>query len=129
MLEEKIDKLTIEIEKLTAAITQMVAASAEPVKIVVTDVVKQEPEPIGSQTQPEAQGEAISTEAISEVGSKVTYDDLHKLCLEIVRKNPADGAKIQEVLKNNTSVKKAKVILKDIDEPVYPKLKAELEAI
>jgi len=125
MLEEKIDKLTAAIETLTAAINEMIHGLNEPIRMTVVDPANQVLNAIDSQTPPEAQGEAIAGQPISEPGSEtVTIDDLQKICMEIVRKNKSDKTKIKTILNSFGAD-----LLKDLKPADYSKAKAALGAI
>ena len=122
MLEEKIEKLQSSIEELTAAIKALTVSAQEPIKMVVAD---QPPATNCCQTSSEAQGDAIEPESILEQGpNPVSLEDLHKICMEIVRKNKSDKTKIKTVLARFNAD-----LLKDLDPVDYEKVKAELEII
>jgi hypothetical protein len=125
MLEEKIIQLTTAVEKLTAVMAELTAGIHAPIKMEITGLSDQDVEPIDIQTPPDPQGEAIGSEDIVEEGPKsVTLDDLHKICMEIVRKNKSDKVKIKAVLNRFNAE-----LLKDVDPINYDKVKSELELI
>ena len=122
MLEEKLDKLTIAVEALTLAITEMNTQIAQPVKMTITNAPK--PNTI-TKTPSEAQGEAIEPPPLSAHGAEIVLlENLHAICLEIVRKNKADKDKIKAALR-----KYGGELLKDIKQENYVALKADLVRI
>jgi len=116
MIEQKIDKLIVAMDALTAALTKitvaanaMNAAPAAPAPEVKAAVP--EPTPAPAAPAPETKGD-------------VTLDELHDLCLSMVRKDRGAKVKIAATIKQFGGE-----LLKDVDPAKYPELKAALEAI
>ncbi len=132
MIEQKIEKLIVAMDALTAALTKitvaanaMNAAPAEPAPEVKTAVpASAVPEPTPAPT-PEVKTAAPAPEdPAPETKGDVTLDELHDLCLSMVRKDRGAKVNIAATIKQFGGE-----LLKDVDPAKYPELKAALEAI
>ena len=109
MLEEKIDALTKTIDILNSLINREWEERA---------AIRGGPSPISAPMP--GPKEAPKTEAKEVVGS-ISHDELHKLCLSIVRDKPDAKAAIQKIL--------SKRLVKELSTEELPAIKAELEKL
>ena len=108
MLEEKIDSLTKSIDILNALIDRMWEGRETIPGVPVPPISAPIPEP---KEEPKAK----------EVVGSISHDELHKLCLSIVRDKPNAKAAIQKIL--------SKRLVKELSTEELPAIKAELEKL
>ncbi len=117
MIEQKIDKLIVAMDALTAALTKITVA-ANAMNAAPAAPAPAAPAPEVKTAVPAPAAPAPETEG------GVTLDDLHDLCLSMVRKDRGLKTKIAATIKQFGGE-----LLKDVDPAKYPELKAALEAI
>lgn len=107
--EQRIDRLTVAIESLVTVLSTVP---------LITPAVK-------AQEQPKREPEAV-TEPLKPADNPptITHEELHDLCLSLVRKDRAKKNKIKAIL----AARNAELI-KDVPESQFVELKAELEAL
>ena len=105
MLEEKIAQLIQSIDILNVNLERL----WEQKETIRGEVPKVEEEP-----KPEI-------EETGKLGKPITHDELHNLCLAIVRKTPTAKKKIQKILSNR--------LVKELPEDELETIKAKLEKI
>ena len=109
MLEERIDVLIQSIDCLTAIINRLWEEKG---------TIRGVPAPPISAPMPEPKEESKAKEAPK---GGITHDELHKLCLSIVRDKPNAKTKIQKVL--------SKRLVKDLKDDELETIKIALEKI
>ena len=112
MLEERLNVLIQSIDCLTAVIEKLWDAKDE-IKGVKAPPISADP--------PKAKTDKPKTEKAKTEETTVTRDELHKLCLAIVRDKPDAKTKIQKVL--------SKRLVKDLKDDELEKIKIALEKI
>ena len=112
MLEERINVLIQSIDCLTGVINRLWDQKDE-IKGVKAPPISADP--------PKAKTDKPKTEKAKTEETTVTRDELHKLCLAIVRDKPDAKTKIQKVL--------SKRLVKDLKDDELEAIKAKLEKI
>ena len=110
MLEERIDVLIQSIDCLTAIINRLWEEKGTIRGIPVPPISAPIPEP-----EPKEEPKA------KEAAGSISHDELHKLCLSIVRDKPNSKAAIQKIL--------SKRLVKELSTEELPAIKAELEKL
>lgn len=106
-----------------------IATALEQIAVALTtkkDIIPEVPEKI-SDSKPVQEHDAQETPEITELDAPatvITHEELHDLCLSIVRKDRAKKNKIKEILKARNAE-----LIKDVPESQFAELKAELEAL
>ena len=109
MLEERIDVLIQSIDCLTAIINRLWEEKG---------TIRGVPAPPISAPMPEPKEESKAKEAPK---GGITHDELHKLCLSIVRDKPNSKAAIQKIL--------SKRLVKELSTEELPAIKLALEKL